>query len=140
MVTTIRRNMSIQPETEGLQNIRVFINEVVRASEMEETLCNRITLAIDEAVTNIIKHAYEDRRNDAIRITVDVNPKRFEVVIYDTGCSFNPKDVKTPDIQQFVREGRRGGLGVFLMRKIMDEVEYVFQEGVKNELRMVKYL
>lgn len=71
---------------------------------------------------------------------MDINPKRFEVVIYDTGCSFNPKDVTTPDIQQFIREGRRGGLGVFLMRKIMDEVEYVFQEGIRNELRMVKYL
>lgn len=140
MVTTIRRNLSIQPETGGLQSVRTFISDVVKASEIEENLCNRITLAIDEAVTNIIKHAYEDHRVDQIRITVDINPKRFEVVIYDTGCSFNPKDVATPDIQQFVREGRRGGLGVFLMRKIMDEVEYVFQEGIRNELRMVKYL
>ncbi len=140
MVTAIRRDLSIQLQTEGLQKVRAFIAEIVRASEMEENLQNRITLAIDEAITNIIKHAYEEKHQDRIRITVDVSPKRFEVVIYDSGCSFNPKEVKAPDIQQLVREGRRGGLGVFLMRKIMDEVEYVFHEGVRNELRMVKYL
>lgn len=140
MVTALTRDIAIYPATEGLQRVRVFVAEVFRESAIGESLRNRITLAIDEAVTNIIKHAYEERRKDPIRLTVSVSPQRFEVVIHDSGCSFNPKEVRTPDVEQLVREGRRGGLGVFLMRKIMDEVEYVFQEGVRNELRMVKYL
>ena len=140
MVVELKRDLRIQSETEGLKAVREFVGEVVRASQMDALLQNRITLAIDEAVTNIIKHAYEEGRKDWIEIQIDVSPTRFLVVILDTGRSFNPKRVDPLDIADNIQRGHQGGLGIFLMRQIMDEVEYTFREGIKNELRMVKYL
>ena len=54
--------------------------------------------------------------------------------------SSDPKTVPDVDIQEHVREGRKGGLGIFLIRRIMDEVRYAFQEGMHNELMLVKYI
>ena len=136
----IREHLSVPNETKELKRIRDFVQQVVRKSRMDEPVQNRVILAVDEAVTNIIKHAYEEGRKDLIDLTIDVTPQRFEVVVHDSGKSFRPQEVDPPDIGDLIRRGKRNGMGIFLMRQIMDEVEYQFQEGVRNELRMVKYL
>ena len=75
-----------------------------------------------------------------IEITLDIDPRRFTVVIRDSGSSFDPKSILAPDVKDHLSNARRHGLGIFLMRQVMDEVEYLFKEGVRNELRMVKHL
>ena len=140
MAITLKRNLTILSDTAHLKEVRDFVGQVVRASEVGADLQNRLVLAIDEAVTNIIKHAYEEGRKDAVDLRIDVSPSRFEVVIHDRGKSFNPSALQDLEITAHVQAGRTNGLGVFLMRQIMDEVEYVFKEGIRNELRMVKYL
>ena len=140
MVVAVKRDLKIRSETEGLKLVREFVADVVRSSQMNAMLQNRIILAIDEAVTNIIKHAYDEGRKDWIEVQIDVTPSRFEVLILDNGRSFNPKRVDQPDVHSNIEKGQQGGLGIFLMRQIMDEVEYQFREGIRNELRMVKYL
>lgn len=140
MITGRSAELTVQGETDSLQRVRLFVEEVIAASDLDLALRNRIVVAIDEAVTNIIKHALDEQRRDPIEIRIAVSSVRIEVLIRDSGCSFNPKEIREPDLAEMVREGRRGGLGIFLMRRIMDEVEYIFEEGVRNELRMVKYL
>ena len=136
----LNRTLKIANETAQLQAVRAFVTDVVRHSPVPPTLENGILLAVDEAVANIIKHAYAEHRHDTIEITLLVDAHRFQVTIRDSGVSFDPKSIADPDIQEHVLQRRRSGLGVFLMRQIMDEVEYLFKEGVRNELRMVKYL
>ena len=134
------RSLSIPNETRELRSVRAFAAEAVHRGGVPKAFENGILLAIDEAVANIITHAYEEGRKDLIEIVIEVDPRRFTVVIRDSGTSFDPKNISIPDLAAHVADGRRSGLGVFLMRRVMDEVEYLFKEGVRIELRMVKYL
>jgi serine/threonine-protein kinase RsbW len=61
-------------------------------------------------------------------------------MIRDTGRVFNPESIPNPDMKEHVQRGHKKGLGIFLMRQIMDEVRYKFRDGVKNELTLVKFI
>ena len=96
-----------------------------------------IQLAIHEACTNIIDHAYPPHASGRINITLAIHasPRRFVTELKDTGISFEPSDVPEPDLQ----EGQEHGYGLFLMREILDEVIYeVQQDG--NRWKLTKYL
>ena len=101
---------------------------------------SKIALAVDEACTNVIKHAY--RFDASKRITVTITPGNgiFEVSIIDTGKQFNPDAIETPDMKEYLTHFKKGGLGVYLMKTLMDKVEYSIQPGKRNEVRLVKYL
>lgn len=136
----VTRTLSIPNETGQLKAVRGFVAEVIRHSMIPPEFENGILLAVDEAVSNIIAHAYREGRRDTIDISLEIDAHRFQAVIRDSGNSFDPKAFSMPDLHAHVADGRRHGLGIFLMRRVMDEVEYLFKEGVRNELRMTKYL
>ncbi len=138
--TLLVRSLSIPNETRELRSVRAFAAEAVHRGGIPKAFENGVLLAIDEAVANIITHAYEEGRKDVIEITIEVDLSRLTVVIRDSGTRFDPKTISAPDLAEHLNNGRRNGLGIFLMRRVMDEVEYLFKEGVRNELRMVKYL
>jgi len=137
----IHREIVIPNDTRYLAEVRRVVKEVVGESDFPAEEMNRITLAVDEAVTNIMEHAYENDLEGELEIEMilEADNTRFEVVIRDSGKSFNPNDLDDPDLEEHVRAGRRRGLGIFLIRRIMDEVHYDYATGVRNELRMVKY-
>ena len=99
---------------------------------------NKIILAVDEAVANVVEHAYGGGRGD-IDLVFDVDRERLEITIRDNGNKFNPQEIPTPDIHKHISAGLKGGLGMFLMRKIMDEVRYSLDSTYVNELVMVKF-
>ena len=136
----LSRTLTFPNETGQLKVVRAFVADVVRQGAVPRAFENGILLAVDEAVTNIITHAYKEGRRDIIEITLDIDPRRFTVAIRDSGTSFDPKAIPSPSMKDHLTNGKRHGMGIFLMRQVMDEVEYLFKEGVRNELRMVKYL
>ncbi len=97
-------------------------------------------LAVDEACTNIIKHAYGYAGNRDIDVEVLTNSTRFEVIITHNGKSFDPSVVKSPDMKEYFRKYQRGGLGIHLMRRLMDEVTYETLPDKRNVVRMIKLL
>jgi serine/threonine-protein kinase RsbW len=102
----------------------------------------RIQLACDEACTNIIEHAYGAENMGDIKVSWHQEAGAFIIELHDTGHSFSPKDVQTPNIPKSLDdldELRVGGLGLHFMRTLMDEVEFSFNdEG--NKLLMIKYV
>ena len=76
----------------------------------------------------------------SILIEVEVAEDQFKIVIRDTGRVFNPESIPDPDMKAHVQKGHKKGLGIFLMRQIMDEVRYKFKDGIKNELTLVKFI
>ncbi len=141
MAERIHKELVAPPDTKHLVKIREVIQDAAARTFTDEKMVARVVLAVDEAVANIMEHAYEDMEVPGdIRITVDADHTRFEVTITDTGKEFDPGTIETPDIIDHVRRGKKKGLGVFLMRQIMDEVKYTFVQGFRNELRMVKYV
>lgn len=96
-----------------------------------------IRLAVDEAYTNIIKHAYNNDKQKSVDIELGYNSTEFWVALLDTGDAFDPKDYDKPDIRQKIKQKKRGGVGVYLIRKLMDDVEYQTDNAI-NTIRMIK--
>ncbi len=135
----MRKELSVPSGTEFLSEVRKAVTSCVRSSAFEGE-ANKLVLAVDEAVTNVIEHAYAHdlEGESAIEIAIEVDSEKFSAEIRDRGKAFDPTNVELPDIKEHVKKGKRSGLGIFLIRRIMDEVRYLSAGGV-NTLRMVKY-
>lgn len=136
----LRDEVTVYSQTQNLRKVREFLSRVIRQSRLPEREQNRVVLAVDEAVANIIEHGYQSREDGIIRVIVEASDDYLKVVIEDSGVSFNPETADDVNMEKHLAAHRNRGLGIFLMRKIMDEVRYNFKEGVRNELVLVKYI
>ncbi len=130
----------ILSQTDYLYEVREFVGEAARAFGFSEEDTANIVLAVDEACTNIIKHAYQYATDKEIEVSIIPQKRSFEIRIYDSGKSFNPSTIRQPDLKEHIGHRKRGGLGVYMMKKLMDKVEYNFHKGKRNEVRLIKYL
>jgi serine/threonine-protein kinase RsbW len=130
--------LHILSRTEKLSLVRDFVSEAARKFGFDEESVNKIALAVDEACTNIIKHSYKFATDKDITIRINSTAKYFEVLIEDQGISFDPEKVHPPNMKEYLTQYRRGGLGMFLMRSLMDKVEYKVYPGSRNEVRLLK--
>ena len=141
MSKNIHRELNVPADTAYLAEVRAAVIEVVGKDLFPPSKAGLIALAVDEAVANIMEHAYPPGSDGGkISVILDASAQRFEVLIRDSGLSFDPRDVPEVDMQEHVKAGKKGGLGIFLMRRIMDEINYTFKQGVHNELQMIKYV
>lgn len=138
--TTKSYLLKIPSQTDNLELIRNFINGVAKKVGFDSEESNKIELAVDEACTNVIEHAYQHDESKDIDIAIKIDYHKITIVVTDRGKSFNMKEVELPDMESYLAELRVGGLGIYLMKTLMDEVDYHSKPGVKNEVRMVKYL
>lgn len=137
-----RFELMTKGELKNLPVIGDFIAETMKQlgiKDVQEIF--RIQLAVDEACTNIIKYAYPHQDGGAvlIRCSLSNSGNDFVVTIKDWGKPFDPSKVPPPDTKTALSERRVGGLGMFLMRELMDEVRYEFNKG-GNELTLIKHL
>ena len=131
---------TIESRTGNLLEVRDFVLRAARAFGFSDEEASKIVLAVDEACTNVIKHAYQFAPDREIEIVIQPVKDRMQITVIDDGKSFNPSVTKLPDLKQHLSHYRRGGLGIYLMRTLMDEVEYKYAPGKKNEVRLTKYL
>jgi len=130
--------LKVKSKTENLSEIRDFVSGNARAADIPEVTVENIILAVDEACTNIIKHAYNLSPEGEILIKIDYDEDKFMVTIIDYGKSFEPDRVPLPDLQKYYREHRVGGLGMYLMKSLMDDVEYRSVPGQYNQVLLSK--
>lgn len=102
-------------------------------------MVEQFKIAVDEACTNVIKHAYKGEDGHRIEIAVIVEDDRFTVRIRDRGEAFDPTHYAEPNLFKFAKRRRAGGFGVHIMRRLMDDVEYR-SRGKVNEVFLTKYL
>ncbi len=125
------------PADEGqLSKVRDFVSTCCDEAGFSSRETNNTKLAVDEACTNIIKHAYSEVVGE-IHIKAEISSGNISIRLFDTGERFDFAGVKDPDLDQYVETGRKGGLGVFLINRLMDEVQYRAAES-GNELFMSK--
>ncbi|MCP4684327.1 MAG: SpoIIE family protein phosphatase [bacterium] len=131
-------NAEFQAEEKYLDSIQRIVREVCTAAGMNRKYVSAVLLAIEEGATNIIRHAYLYEKG-SIRLRIVTYKKLISFSLIDTGRSFRPEGTGKLDLNRLVESGRRGGLGFYMIQKIMDSVEYVSSAG-QNELRMTKWL
>lgn len=123
---------------EFLDEIREFVGEIAREGGFSDKDVYNIQLATDEAASNVIEHAYENRPDGILELSCDVKGNAITITLTDHGESFDPSDVPAPDLKADLSDRKIGGLGLFLMRKLMDEVYYEPKPNKSNVLTMVK--
>lgn len=138
--TVKTETIHIESRTDRLIAVREFVSASARKFGFTDEEVSKIALAVDEACTNVIKHAYKFDPTKEISVTIRPRGRTFEVSIRDNGREFNPSDVMAPDMKEYLTHYRRGGLGIYLMKSLMDKVEYDIEPGKKNEVRLTKYL
>lgn len=99
----------------------------------------QIQMAVDEACSNVILHGY-DGRPGRLEIEIECAARFLEIRVRDWGRSFDPESVSPPDVQAPLDERPIGGLGLFFMRKFMDELEFNFDAERGNLLRMRRHV
>lgn len=123
----------------NLARVAEFVADVTARARLSQKQSDDIQMAVDEAVTNVMEHAYAGRKNGRILITTTVSAREFLVEIRDNGKPFDPNSVPPPNIKSPLSERAIGGLGIFFMRKLMTTVEFTRDTG-GNVTRMYKKL
>ncbi len=137
MKTTASHTITVQASTENLGHIRAEVGLAARSFGFSEIEIQDIQLAVDEACTNVIKHSYKYDPSRTFAVSIRRSGNEFLVEIVDSGISFDQDHYREPDVEQRIKERKKGGVGVYLMRKLMDRVDYRSQNG-QNYMLMMK--
>lgn len=124
---------------EFLDEIREYVGNIARRNGFGDKDVYNIQLATDEAASNIIEHAYEHIPDGILEISCGMQDNAIKIMLTDFGEAFDPSEVPLPDLQADLAQRKIGGLGIFLMRKLMDEVHYQAGPGKSNTLTMIKH-
>ncbi len=130
--------IKIPSSTRYLEDVRRFVEKHAQAANLPDDAVEKLKIAVDEACTNIIKHAYQGDSHHNIDLAVIIAPDRFTVRIRDEGRRFDPSKYVAPNILESIKKRRAGGYGVHIIRQLMDQVEYRSQ-GKVNEVRLTKF-
>lgn len=109
----------------NLEKIRKLVKGCAINSGFTEDESDKIALAVDEACTNLIRYSFNFDKKNKITISVNNDEKYFIVNIIDAGKPFNPLDVPKPNMKEYLQNYKKGGLGIFLIRSVVDEIEYI---------------
>jgi serine/threonine-protein kinase RsbW len=131
--------MQFTANFEYLDEIRDFVGDIARNGKFSDKDIYNIQLAADEAASNIIEHAYEGVSNGTLEISCGIKANELTIILVDNGISFDPSEVPLPNLKADLSERKIGGLGLFLMRKLMDEVHYDSDpKNNRNTLKLIK--
>jgi anti-sigma regulatory factor (Ser/Thr protein kinase) len=132
--------IAVEPEISEIPRLNEWVEEALAAEGVGPTPIFNATLAIEEAVMNIISHAFAGvARPHRIALSLAVSPDRLRIELSDNGRAFDPASADAPDLTSPLAEREPGGLGLHLIRTMMDRVEYS-RDGGENRLVLEKSL
>jgi anti-sigma regulatory factor (Ser/Thr protein kinase) len=133
------KHLQYSAKFEYLDEIREFVGAIAREGGFSNKDVYNIQLATDEAASNIIEHAYEGVKDGILELSCGMEGETIKIILVDHGEPYDPDSIPMPDLKADLSERKIGGLGIFLMRKLMDEVHYESHpEKNSNILTMIK--
>ncbi len=134
------KELVLKAKLDNIPEVTAFIDEQLEALDCPMKAQMQIDVAIDELFSNIARYAYAPGEGDAtVRFEFDEVARVASVTFVDSGVPFDPLKKGDPDVSLPVEERGEGGLGIFLVKKTMDAVEYQYAEG-RNELTIRKHI
>ena len=133
----MRRQLSISNELSRLTEVNDFVKSIGDELKFSSTDTRNLKLAIEEVVVNIINYAYPQGEHDEIMIEASASTEALRFKITDNGIAFAPTDAPDVDTSLSAEERQIGGLGIFLVRQLMDSINYERVDG-KNILTLTK--
>ena len=131
----------IASSTKNLSTLRDFVEGIAHKIKLDDNVINQIVLSVDEACTNIIKHAHNFNNNNNIDVTVSSDKEEFSVKFeYKGSVGFDPNITHDPDMGEYFKNYKVGGLGVPIMKKFMNKIIAKHISPDDNTLILVKSL
>jgi anti-sigma regulatory factor (Ser/Thr protein kinase) len=124
-------------DIQQIPQLAEFVETIAEDKNLDQATAMSLNLALEEAVTNVILYAYPDGIDGLVDIEAYIRPDCLEFILSDNGKPFDPTAAPDADITLGVNERSIGGLGIYLVRNIMDTVSYRYENG-KNILTMIK--
>ncbi len=131
-----RIHINVTANPANLKQIRAMMTKVVSAAGLSKEDAGSVILAVDEACSNIIKHCCKDDSTRSIDATITLDRECLTVIIVDNGNRFDIECIVPRDIEQI----KPGGLGVHIIREVMDVVEYSHTPEGLNQVKLTKKL
>lgn len=134
----MKKELTIDATVENIEKVTAFVDEQLEAFDCPMKVQMQIDIAIDELFSNIANYAYNPETGPAT-VRVDVDEKTLEVVItfIDHGIPYDPLKKADPDITKSADDREIGGLGIYMVKKSMDDITYEYRDG-QNILRIKK--
>lgn len=132
-----KKKITLNNDIQEVTQLTMFVEEVCELAGMDASTTMQMNLAMEEAVVNVINYAYPAGERGEIDIEALINNEWLKFVISDQGTPFDPTAKEEADTTLSAEERPIGGLGIFLVRQLMDEVSYTRKEG-KNVLTLGK--
>ena len=133
------KNLTLPNDVQEVPRLAAFVEDICEVAGIDMGTTMKMNLAIEEAVVNVMNYAYPNGVKGEVRIEAGVREGYVEFVISDDGTPFNPTEVEDADTTLSAEERQIGGLGIFLVKHIMDIVEYKYVDG-QNVLTLRKNL
>jgi anti-sigma regulatory factor (Ser/Thr protein kinase) len=130
-------SLEVPSETSFLGLVRDVVRKMAEGAGFEVATADQVALAVDEAATNVLEHAYHGAHDRVVRVEIDDRGDDFSVAVVDDGESFDPERRAALDVRHLEKERRTGGLGVHLMERIMDSVTF-HSSARQNTCALVK--
>ena len=133
------KELTVEASVEKIEEVTRFVNEELSALDCPKRARTQIDIAIDEIFANIAAYAYGKSKGEAtVSVEFTEDPVGVRISFADGGMPFDPLTKEDPDTAAPAEKRTTGGLGIFLVKKIMDEVEYRRENG-RNILSIRKY-
>ena len=133
------KDFAIRNDLSEIETLSETITNYCKDNGVTEAVCYDIRLAIEEAISNTIKYGYDDQDLHNIHIRIGIANQELLIEIEDDARAFNPLEAPAPNLALPVEKKPIGSLGIYLMRTLMDRVDYE-RSGTKNILRLTKVL
>ena len=134
-----RLSLHIKNDLFEIKRMAEELEDWCHDQSISEDIAFQLDLVLDEMVSNVIRHGIKDSGQHIIQVNLHRDGQQLTLEIEDDGVPFNPFDAPVPDITKPIEERRPGGLGVFLVRQMMDSLDYERRNG-KNYLLIKKSL
>lgn len=124
------KELTLDAQIDNLPSVLAFVDEIMEEHEVGMKTMMQIDIAVEELFVNIASYAYApDSGKATVRVETEDNPNRIKITFIDTGTPYNPLEKEDPDITLSAEERQTGGLGIFMVKKSMDDMAYEYCEG-----------
>jgi anti-sigma regulatory factor (Ser/Thr protein kinase) len=126
--------VSLANQVGEIRRVNAALSDLLSEEGVPDRTIHHVRLVVEELVSNIVRHAFDDQRAHRIEVDVRTEPRRVVVTIEDDGRAFNPKDAPALSLKDVLEEDRAGGLGILLVKRLTSDLTYT-RSNDRNRVR-----
>jgi serine/threonine-protein kinase RsbW len=133
----MKRKLTIGCSKDELVNVRQFTSDVLEQHKVPDLQAHKLVLAVDEVCANLIIHANHCNPDSRIELEIEFKPTQIIFTFRDKGVGFDISTYESPSVEELVSSRRQGGLGLMLVKRIMDKIEFSTEKN-HNICKLIK--